>query len=87
MRSTIDAAGRIVIPKHIRIQAGLRPGMPLDVRWIDGLIEIEPAHTPMTLLRKGRFVVALPQVEGPPLTAAAVEHTRDALAREHEQGP
>jgi AbrB family looped-hinge helix DNA binding protein len=86
MRTTIDAAGRVVIPKDIRAQAGLQPGMPLDVRWRDGVIELEPAPVPVRLVRKGRFVVAMPQAEGPALTTATVEDTRDTLAREHEHG-
>ncbi len=86
MKTTMDMAGRLVIPKDIRHQAGLRPGTPLDVRWRDGRIEIEPAPVPVTLVRKGRFVVAVPQVEGPPLTTEEVEETRNAIVREHERG-
>ena len=86
MKTTIDAAGRLVIPKEIRIQAGLRPGIPLDVRWHDGLVEIQPAPAAVTLVRKGRFVVAAPKIEGSVLTAAEVEDTREAIARAHEHG-
>jgi len=86
MKTTMDMAGRLVIPKDIRHQAGLRPGAPLDVRWRDGRIEIEPAPVPVTLVRKGRFVVAVPQLEGPPLTTEEVKETRDAIVREHERG-
>lgn len=43
MKTTIDAAGRLAIPKAIREQAGLRPGIELDVRLSDGVVEIEPA--------------------------------------------
>jgi AbrB family looped-hinge helix DNA binding protein len=86
MRTTIDAAGRLVIPKEIRNRAGLRPGMLLDVRWHDGLVEIEPALAAVTLVRKGRFVVAAPRDDGPVLTTAEVEGTREAVARAHEGG-
>lgn len=86
MKTTMDAAGRLVIPKEIRRQAGLQPGMPLDVRWHDGRIEIEPAPVPVALVRKGRFVVAVPQTDGPPLTMQDVEETREAIVREHERG-
>jgi AbrB family looped-hinge helix DNA binding protein len=37
MKTIMDDAGRLVIPKSIRQQAGLKPGLPLDIRWIDGL--------------------------------------------------
>lgn len=84
MKTTIDSAGRLVIPKEIRRQAGLRPGMPLEVRWQDGRIEIEPAALPVTLVREGHLLVATPQMEVGPLTAAIVEDTRQELA--HERG-
>jgi AbrB family looped-hinge helix DNA binding protein len=87
MKTTIDMAGRLVIPKEIRRQAGLRPGMPLEVRWRAGRIEIEPAATPVTLVRKGRLLVAAPQTEGEALSAATVEETRQVLARERGLGP
>jgi AbrB family looped-hinge helix DNA binding protein len=80
MKTTMDAAGRLVIPKVIRRQAGLQPGTPVEVRWRDGRIEIEPAPTPVTLVRRGRFVVAVPQAAVPELSAREVEETRDALA-------
>lgn len=86
MKATIDAAGRLVIPKEIRRQAGLLPGTPLDVRWRDGRIEIEPAPAPVRLVREGRFVHAVLQVAGPVLTTQEIEETRDTLARVHEQG-
>lgn len=87
MKTTIDMAGRLVIPKEIRRQAGLRPGMPLEVRWRAGRIEIEPAATPVTLVRKGRLLVAAPQTEVEALSAATVEDTRQVLARERGLGP
>jgi AbrB family looped-hinge helix DNA binding protein len=31
MKTTIDKAGRVVIPSLIRRRAGLRPGEPLDI--------------------------------------------------------
>ena len=49
MRSTIDAAGRIVIPKPIRDSLGLTGGQKIEIRERDGAIEIEPAATPMRL--------------------------------------
>lgn len=81
MRTTIDTAGRLVIPKEIRREAGLRPGTPLDVRWKEGCIEITPAPLPVKLVRRGRLLVAVPEKEIGPLTTDAVERTRKALRR------
>lgn len=82
MKTTIDPAGRLVIPKQIRQEAGLRPGMPLDVRWRAGRIEIEPAPLPVKLVRKGRLLVAVPDKDVPGLSADTVERTRQTLRRE-----
>ena len=78
--TTMDAAGRLVIPKEIRREAALEPGTPLDVRWRDGVIEIEPQPLPVKLERKGRLLVARPDVDVPPLRTTTVERTRRDLA-------
>jgi AbrB family looped-hinge helix DNA binding protein len=82
MKTTIDHAGRLVIPKQIRQEAGLRPGVPLDVRWRDGRIEIEPSPLPVRLVHKGKLLVAVPEKNVGALTADAVERTRRAVRRE-----
>lgn len=82
MTTTIDAAGRLVIPREVRREASLEPGVPLDVRYRDGVIEIEPRPLAVKLVRKGRFVVARPIRKVPPLRASVVERTRrEILAR------
>ena len=43
MITTMDAAGRLVLPKAIRERAQLVAGRPLEVRVVDGRVEIEPA--------------------------------------------
>ena len=78
MKATIDAAGRIVVPKPLRLALGLKPGQPLDIRAGDGRLEIEIAPTPMQLKKRGKGVVAVPDAELPALTAQQV---RDTLAR------
>ena len=82
MRTSIDAAGRLVIPKAICREAGLRPGVPLEIRWEDGRIEIEPAPLPVKLVRRGRLLVAQPQGGPGRLDQVTVEKTRRALRRE-----
>jgi AbrB family looped-hinge helix DNA binding protein len=82
MKATIDASGRVVIPKKIREAAALEPGTELEVRLVDGHIELEPGYLPVRLVRKGRFLVAVPEVEVGPLTLEEVEQTREAIWRE-----
>lgn len=69
---------------EIRRQAGIKPGMPLDVRALEGRIEIEPAPLKVKLERRGRLLVAVPQESVAPLTAEIVEETRRKLR--HERG-
>lgn len=80
MKSTIDGAGRIVIPKALRQRLGLEGGETLEVRERDGVIELEPAATPMALVEGEEGMAAVPDEELPPLTddlvRATVERTR-----------
>jgi AbrB family looped-hinge helix DNA binding protein len=85
VRATIDAAGRLGIPKEIRNEAGLRPGMELEVRLRDGVVEIEPAVGPIKLVKKGRFLIAVAADDGEPLTSEDVERIRGQIER--ERGP
>ena len=85
MRTSIDSAGRLVIPKEIRREAGLRPGTPLEIRWEGGRIEIEPAPLPVKLVRHGRLLVAQPETDHRPLDRATVEKTRRSLRRERRR--
>lgn len=82
MKSTIDPAGRIVVPKPIREAAGLAPGTPLEIRLVQGHVEIEPSAAPVKLERRGKLLVAVPQDRRPPLTAAVVESVTGRLRRE-----
>lgn len=40
MRTTIDMAGRIVVPKPLREELGFAAGTELDVRAVDGRLEV-----------------------------------------------
>lgn len=77
----MDAAGRLVIPREVRREAGLEPGVPLRIRWREGVVEIEPEPTPVTFARQGRLLVASPVAPGPPLRAATVDRARASLRR------
>lgn len=78
MRTTIDGAGRVVIPKALRDAAGISAGAELDIEIRDGRIEIEPASVPMRVVaRKGGAIIEATE-EIPVLTAETV---RDILER------
>jgi AbrB family looped-hinge helix DNA binding protein len=83
MRTTIDSAGRLVIPKKVRQAAGLKPGALLEIQCRDGRIEIEPVPIELRFVRHGRFVVARPKRRpSEPFTAETVEATLEALRDE-----
>ena len=82
MITTMDSAGRLVIPKEIRESARLSPGQPLDVRFVRGRVEIEPAPLKVRFVKKGALVVAVPESPVEPLDPDVVEETRERLQRE-----
>jgi len=70
-----------VIPKEIRQEAGISPGMTLDIRLRDGLIEIESAPLAVKLVRKGKLLVAVPKADVGILTSGTVGRTRQRVRR------
>lgn len=85
MKTTIDAAGRLVVPKELREQAGFEPGMELEVRYCDGRIEVEPAEVPYHLELRGRFLVAVADGPMPALTDEMVNKVREDILDERMQ--
>jgi AbrB family looped-hinge helix DNA binding protein len=73
MKTTIDAAGRIVVPKAARRAARLEPGTELEVRVVDGRIELEPTAARVRLVKRGRLLVAEPVGARERVTVADVE--------------
>lgn len=82
MKTTIDTAGRLVIPKELRQEAGLQPGTELEIRWRQGLIEIEPTPLSVKLKKRGRFLVAMPNQPIEQLPKETVERTRRQLTHD-----
>ena len=66
------------MPKPLRQALGLKPGQILEMRAGDGRLEIEIVPTPVTLKKRGKGVVAVPDTELPILTG---EQVRDTLER------
>jgi AbrB family looped-hinge helix DNA binding protein len=81
MRTTIDSAGRIVVPKAIREELALYGGEELEVTAVDGRIEIEVPLTPMRLVKRGGHWVAVPDRPMPTLTAEMVRETLEKVRR------
>jgi AbrB family looped-hinge helix DNA binding protein len=81
MRTAIDSAGRVVIPKPLRDALGLTAGQPLEIAERDGRLEIVPAATPMRLVDEGDGVAAVADIDMPVLTADLVRDTLERIRR------
>ena len=62
MRTTIDKAGRVVIPAPLRERAGLTPGAELEITEDETGIRIERVAAGPRLVKVGRRLVARPTV-------------------------
>jgi AbrB family looped-hinge helix DNA binding protein len=62
MRTTIDRAGRVVIPAQVRERAGLRPGTELEITEDDLGVRLERVAPGPKLVKVGRRLVARPTV-------------------------
>jgi AbrB family looped-hinge helix DNA binding protein len=81
MRTTIDAAGRLVVPKALREELRLEGGTLLEIRLREGRIELEPVATPMRLVRRGRRLVATTDEPLPRLDADDVRKVLESQRR------
>ena len=84
MKTTIDKAGRVVIPATIRSQADLKPGTELEVVLDNGDIRLIRRVPRPRLVRAGKRLVARPS-----LPAAKLPHVdvADILEKERERWP
>lgn len=81
MRTTIDSAGRIVIPKPMRDELGLGGGQELEISVHDGRIEVDVPPVAMRLEDRDGMLAAVPDQPMPPLTSAQVRETLERTRR------
>jgi len=81
VRTTIDKAGRVVIPAAVRERARLRPGTELEITVDEFGVRLERVASGPRLIKVGRRLVARPTVASdarPQLDVAAlVEEERN----------
>ena len=76
MRTTIDAAGRVVVPKALRDELGFAAGTELEARAVDGRLEV--AIPSRVRVEEGPHGLRLAAEEAGPLTA---EQVRELMER------
>lgn len=79
MKTSIDKAGRIVIPAAIRERAGLVAGAEIELTLEDSVIRLERVAPGPRLVKVGRRLVARPTAAARPRVdvAALVEEERN----------
>ena len=81
MRTTIDKAGRVVIPAAVRERAGFTPGSALEISVDDLGVRLERVAPAPRLIKVGRRLVARPTAPADSRTsvdiAALVEEERN----------
>jgi AbrB family looped-hinge helix DNA binding protein len=81
MRTTIDGAGRVVLPKPLRDELNLGAGQEIEVSLRNGRIEIEPITPRMRLVARKRVAVAQTDSPMPALSAEVVRDTLERIRR------
>ena len=81
MKTTIDSAGRIVVPKRLRDELGIQPGQVLELEVRDGRLQVEIAPSDIRLERRTHGPVAVAREKLPTLTADMVRQTLERTRR------
>ena len=83
MKTTIDAAGRLVVPKPLRTTLGLKPGQEVELEECgDGLMMSVVSPGPRVLETPDGPVLVPPEGERPePLTDETVRSLLEAVRR------
>lgn len=81
MRTTMDAAGRVVIPKSLREAIGLGDGGEVEIQLVDGALLVAPPTVRKRIeARDGRATIVAEQ-DLPPLPDQVVRDVLDAIRR------
>jgi len=85
MKTTIDAAGRLVLPKAAREALRIKGEAELEVRITEDHVELEPVPLEVDLTEKDGFYIAVPRKSSEQtLSSEAVEKLRLQIREERE---
>lgn len=81
MKTTIDRAGRVVIPKALRDAMGVGEGVTVDMQVRDGRLEVEIVSPDIHLVEHDDGPVATSDEPLTPLDADAVRSVLESVRR------
>jgi AbrB family looped-hinge helix DNA binding protein len=81
MKATIDAAGRVVIPKSLREAIGLGDGGEVDIQLIDGALIVTPPTVRKRVVDRNGRATIVPDEDVTPLSDAVVRDVLDVIRR------
>jgi AbrB family looped-hinge helix DNA binding protein len=84
MRTTIDKAGRVVVPAALRARAGFTPGAEIEITGDDTGVRLERVAARPRLVKVGRRLVAKPTA---PADTRPVVNVGDLVEEERNRWP
>lgn len=81
MRTTMDAAGRVVIPKSLREAIGLGDGGEVEIQLVDGALLVAPPMVRKRLEDRDGRATIIADESLPPLADGVVRAVLDAVRR------
>jgi AbrB family looped-hinge helix DNA binding protein len=81
MRTTMDAAGRVVIPKSLREAIGLGDGGEIEIQLVDGALLVAPPTVRKRIEERDGRATIVPEQDLPPLADQVVRDVLDAVRR------
>lgn len=81
MRTTIDPAGRLVVPKPLRDALHLHEGGEVELEVHDGVIEVRVASAPVRIAEMDEGPVLVPVEAVPTMGSDVVDEVLDQIRR------
>ncbi|MCG8481534.1 MAG: AbrB/MazE/SpoVT family DNA-binding domain-containing protein [Spirochaetales bacterium] len=75
-KTSIDSAGRLVIPKEFRDRYGFREGEPIEIIAVPDGITLIPSRSERKIVKRGRVVAIDTGAERAPTEIFAVNYIR-----------
>lgn len=81
MRTTMDAAGRVVIPKALREAIGLSDGGEIEIQLVDGALVVAPPSVRKRIEERDGRATIVAEHDLPPLPDQVVRDMLDSVRR------